>query len=190
MERMDHLDKYEQQQGHQYVMSPNEERLTRNCPMDRQEEEDLRCDEEGCGRLCKSKAGLTIHKRRMHEPPRVNFKCNNCNKNFTTEANLLNHLKSCRGEREVRPGVVVCGVCEREVSKNNIARHRRTHEGRAGVAGRAEEAREARGEPPNAPNPRRARVYVARRAPCHICGVELSTSNMRRHIGRMHGGEH
>ena len=124
----------------------------------------------------------------MNEAPRKNFECPSCTKNFTVEANLINHVKNCKGEREVRPGVVVCGVCEAEISKNNIARHRKTHEARAGTAGRAEEAREAQGEPPTSPVPGRARVYVAKRAPCPICVVEQSTTNMRRHITRMHGG--
>ena len=73
------------------------------------EMEDISCDVERYCNLYKSKAALTIHKRRMHEPPQVNFNCNNCNMNFTTESNLFYHLKSCRGEREVRPGVVYVG---------------------------------------------------------------------------------
>ena len=189
-ERMNHLEKFEQQQGHHYEWGPNEETLTRNSQTRRPEEGDLRCDVEGCGKLCKSKAGLTIHKRWIHEPPRKNFECPLCTKHFTAEANLLNHVKRCEGEREVRPGVVACGVCGAEILRNNIARHRRTHEARAGTAGQAEEAREDRGQPSTSSVPGRARVYVANRAPCPICGVEQSTTNMRRHITRIHGGGH
>ena len=77
----------------------------------------------------------------------------------------------------MRPGLVVCRVCGTEIL-----------EARAETAGRADEAREARGQPSTSSVPERASVYVANRAPCPICGVEQSTTNMRRNITRIHGG--
>ena len=61
--RMNHLDVWERQRGHEYVWGENEVALSRN--IDRGEL-DLTCRYEGCGKVCKSKGGLTIHQKRMH----------------------------------------------------------------------------------------------------------------------------
>ena len=49
--------------------------------------------------MCKLKAGLTIHRRRMHEvlEQKKVFKCEACQEEFGQEANLMNHRKVCGG---------------------------------------------------------------------------------------------
>ena len=52
-----------------------------------------------CGKVCKSKAGLTIHMKRMHEEStgKKKFVCGKCKEVFQQEANLINHDKFCGG---------------------------------------------------------------------------------------------
>ena len=59
----------------------------------------LICDGEGCHKVCKSKAALVIHRKRMHDvsSQKVTFKCNICNLIFKQEANFLNHKKAVCG---------------------------------------------------------------------------------------------
>ena len=58
-ERMQHLYKWECQNGHEYEWEADEERLDRNM----RAVNDLVCKFEGCGRVCRSKAGLTMHQK-------------------------------------------------------------------------------------------------------------------------------
>ena len=53
---------------------------------------------EVCDKVCKSKGGLVIHRRRMHEVSEKKkvFQCEGCQEEFGQEANLLNH-KVCGG---------------------------------------------------------------------------------------------
>jgi hypothetical protein len=60
MKRMNHLEKWERRGGKR----TQEERGERN--QLREEPEGFTCDWEGCGKECKSKAGLVNHRRRMH----------------------------------------------------------------------------------------------------------------------------
>ena len=92
-DRVKHMEQWEKAGGKQTIQN----RGQRSSP---QEETSLVCQFENCGKVCKSKAGLTIHVKRMHEESsqKVDFKCNNCNKVFKQEANLLNHRKKCTGE--------------------------------------------------------------------------------------------
>ena len=60
-------------------------------------EDRLKRKYDGCGKVCKSKAGLMIHVRRIHEAARKLFKCGRCQEEFQAEANLKNHKKSCGG---------------------------------------------------------------------------------------------
>ena len=71
MERMKYLEKWERQQGHE--ADEEEERLERNV----RREIDLRCRYEGCGKVCRNKAGFTQHQARMHRlnDERVRFEC-------------------------------------------------------------------------------------------------------------------
>ena len=73
-DRMDHLHRYEKQQGHKYEWEDGEQPLSRNNRTDgTRDEEGFRCDYDGCEKVCLSKAGLTIHQRRMHQAPRKDF---------------------------------------------------------------------------------------------------------------------
>ena len=53
-ERIEHLDRWERQKGHGYRWEQGEERLVRNVG---REEEELVCRYEGCGKVCRNKAG-------------------------------------------------------------------------------------------------------------------------------------
>ncbi|MCP3663552.1 MAG: hypothetical protein GY696_13850, partial [Gammaproteobacteria bacterium] len=81
--RMDHLEKWEERRGKRVAEDSGE----RNTLLDAQTQ-DHTC--EVCGKVCKSKAGLTVHRRRMHErsDQKVTFKCQGCNLHFEFEANL------------------------------------------------------------------------------------------------------
>ena len=124
-ERMAHLEKYEWSRGRTW----QGEELERNAT----KEEDFVWVCEECGKVCKSKAGLTIHVKRMHEISALkkDFKCE-CGQSFKQEANLKNHRKKC-GEREGEAETARvykgkrgnCPDCGKEMAKTNIARHRK-----------------------------------------------------------------
>ena len=82
------------------------------------------CGVQGCTKRCKSKSGLTIHERRMHERARKEFKCNKCQKSFPAETNWINNEKAY-GVPPQRQDLR-CDTCGESFSKNNIARHSRT----------------------------------------------------------------
>ena len=81
-ERMDHVKKWEWSQGHSWVGEPLL-RATR-------EAVELVHKCEVCEKVCKTKAGLTIHRRRIHEvsPLKKTFTCTKCKEEFQQEANL------------------------------------------------------------------------------------------------------
>ena len=126
-ERTTHLDKWESQQGHKYVWKTGEVRKERNV----KGQKTMVCRYEGCGMICKSRAGLTIHEKRLHRAAadRKTFKCNKCGTELQTEGAKVNHERTCNGG-----GVSVggqgdkrgCGLCGKEVSKQNYARHTRS----------------------------------------------------------------
>ena len=152
MKRVVHMEKYEKQQGHHYTWGPNEVRIERSekTTRDREEAEeeqmeDFICTYPDCVKVCKTKGGLRIHQVRMHEKQRKTFTCSKCNATFASESSWKNHGKRCMEERAEDPSRARCGTCGKDVSKNNIARHRRICKARAGIAGRIEEARETRG---------------------------------------------
>ena len=65
---------------------------------ERKEEEDpLLCKWPGCGRRCKSKGGLAIHIRRMHdqEKAKMEFPCDFYGMIFKSMNTRINHCKSC-----------------------------------------------------------------------------------------------
>jgi hypothetical protein len=111
-ERMKHLEKWEKQRGN----ANQEEKIDRSTPV--REEGELKCEWEGCNKVCKSKAGLTVHRRRMHEisSQKVNFKCDMCNLNFKMEANLVNHTKQGCG-----------GGCTREPRSQEMPQMQQEH---------------------------------------------------------------
>ena len=125
---------------------------------------DLSC--EYCGKLCKSRAGMTAHMRTVHEisEEKVKFTCVLCKQTFLREANLINHSKNCGGAVASRPGVKKCSICSREVRTSNFARHKKNC---GGLHQRV--------------NARQARIHRPSSKECNLCGRMLSKANMARH---------
>ena len=143
MERMRHLDVYERQKGHGYVWAANEQVLSRNM-VSRQGE--LRCRYEGCGMVCRSKAGLSMHEKRRHRivEERVRFECVKCGRSLETAGAKENHERACGGGR-CEGGRRECGGCGRWITVGNFARHLRSC--RVGVAAVRAVRRGVRGSP-------------------------------------------
>ena len=120
-ERMKFLYEWECQNGHEYEWRADEERKERN----KQAEIDLVCKFDGCGMVCKNKAGLTVHQKRLHRaaPERKKFQCGRCEIELETEGARVNHERMCRGERVLEDGRIECG-CGSRVTRGNISRHR------------------------------------------------------------------
>ena len=171
-ERMEHLDRWERQKGHGYRWEQGEERLVRNVM---RVEGELVCRYEGCGKVCRNKAGLVMHEKRVH---RVNeekgrLKCERCGRGFDAEGQRVSHVRSCTGgayggEGDRRQ----CGGCKRWVSRANYARHVRScgrvEAGGAVVGGRGAGVRVGRGG-------------QVRMATCGGCGREMRAGNLARH---------
>ena len=160
--RMSHLYGWECQKGHRYEWGADENRLERNV----KRVNVLVCRYEGCGRVCKSRAGLTMHEKRMHRAPaeRARFECEKCGWVCETEGARKNHMKTCMGgASETVNGKRECGGCGAWITKGNYARHVRgcvsvnveSQEGEREVRGRVKE--------------------------CERCGRWLSCANMARH---------
>ena len=128
--------------------------------------EETRC--HLCERIFKSKAGLEYIGRRR-------FCCDMCGLVVETEAAKRNHENSCRVVQAADDSRRACEKCEREVSKSNIARHRRActvGEARGGGARgvvRPEDQRVAR---------------ETRQKRCPACGEMKSAANLARHMRR------
>ena len=119
-----------------------------------------------CDKRCKSKGGLVIHRRRMHEVSERKkvFECEGCRQEFQQEANLWNHRKVCGGEEASGSDRRKC-ACGREFAKSYIARHRKK-------CTRAQAAEEGVSRQP--------RVYKSAKTTCE-CGKELAKTNLARH---------
>ena len=128
-------------------------------------DEDFLC--RVCGKICKSKAGLVVHRRRMHEESskKKKFVCEGCSMDFRQEANLVNHLKICGGGLGSTSDRKVC-PCGREFAKSYIARHRKKCTAAAAVAVQE--------------RTRLPRVYKGKRFICE-CGREMAKTNRARH---------
>ena len=92
-ERMMHLREYEKSKGHKWTGGE----MARNAIR----EEVVVFDCSVCGKICKSKAGLPIHKKRMHEVSSLKKTCEKWDESFKQEANLRNHEKVCTGVASV-----------------------------------------------------------------------------------------
>ena len=103
-ERMKHLQLWEESKGKKY----EGEEVVRSQPAAM--EFVFVC--EVCGKVCKSKGGLTVHRRSMHERSglKKTFNCHRCGSVFKSDANLMNHLRICEGE-ECEGDSKKCGVC-------------------------------------------------------------------------------
>ena len=83
--------------------------------------ERLLCRYEGCGKVCKLKAGLTMNEKRMHKVAdgRGRFACSICGMNVKTEGARKNHERSCTGGETGRNGRRECGRCGKWITKGN-----------------------------------------------------------------------
>ena len=82
------LNMYECQQGHQNSEDQRlPDRETLHVPVTHSTTE-FTCEAEGCGKTCKSKAGLAIHKKRMHKMLQtpIEITCAHCRRIFNQEA--------------------------------------------------------------------------------------------------------
>ena len=161
--RVKHIDKWDSQKGHEYRWEEGEDRIDRSVSR----VVDLVCRYEGCGKVCLSKGGLTLHQKRMHRAAedRVRFSCGMCGTGLETEGARANHEKTCGGGGGLVGGRRRCENCGSWGPAGNYARHVRN------CVGGAEGGR-GRGEP--------VRGVGARRE-CDVCGRLQSASNWARH---------
>ena len=117
-----------------------------------------------CSKVCKSKAGLVNHRRRMHEESALKkvFGCGKCENVFKKASELRNHLKVCGGAVASVVGRVRC-VCGKEYSKDYHRKHRKNC-----AAWLGQEVQEV--------------VPAAARGPCPKCGKVMRKDNLARHI--------
>ena len=102
----------------------------------------LECMYDECGKVCRSKAALTVHQKRVHRAneERVRFPCVGCERVLETEVARENHERKCMGDRLTVEGRIVCGRCEWVFSRTDISEHRRRC---VGMEGREEEEEDA-----------------------------------------------
>ena len=153
-EKMEHLAKWERSRGH----FNGEDVGPRNAAPTK--ETSTICAQ--CDKVCKSKAGLRIHVKRIHEDPQ----CRKCKTTFNTENTMKNHIKTCGGNQQTRRGFIRCQNCQKEISKSNAARHRRTCQ-------TEEQTTEI--------NTETVRKYRAKMKICPDCGMPKAATNMARH---------
>ncbi|XP_075256680.1 uncharacterized protein LOC142349151 [Convolutriloba macropyga] len=118
-ERVTHIEQWEESKENGYVGSPlkRSEEVTR-------EEEATECPH--CKKICKSRAGLANHIKKMHRGSRVVHKCVRCAAEFNQKASLKNHQKKCQGTTSPTkyvPKTKTCPICQEQKSATNIARH-------------------------------------------------------------------
>ena len=78
------------------------------------ERESTKC--ELCDKICKSRAGLAIHSKWMHNVEEKEFTCGNWGAIFNQKTNLKNHEESCRGETsptKYEPKTKSCDRCKK-----------------------------------------------------------------------------
>ena len=114
-----------------------------------------------CDKTCKSKSGLVVHTKKMHEKSssKKTFTCDRCNSVFDAHGNLANHLTNCGGAAASSRDMKKCS-CGKEVHRANFKRHQRS----CGAAVQTGVTRQA-GE----------------RAVCSMCGLSFSKANLARH---------
>ena len=62
-------------------------------------EGELICRYDGCGKVCRNKAGLVMHKKRMQwvNEERGRLKCVRCGMGFVAVGQRVSHVRSCTG---------------------------------------------------------------------------------------------
>ena len=166
--RMAHIDQWERSGGH----GVEEERGSRVSPTPEQPDVFV-CDFEGCDKVCASKAGLTNHRRRMHEvsKEKVEISCGGCGIKFDREANLNNHLKSCSGVVASDPDMKKCNNCHKEIRRSNFRRHFNVCGGQLAQT-----------------EPARPKKYIGATYICEGCGLERAKTNRAKHRRICQGG--
>ena len=155
-ERIKHLRKWEESKGKRW----SGEVVDRNEIHVNVEVYDCRV----CGRVCKSKAGLVNHRRRMHEESKVKkkFVCEKCGKECKKASELKNHGKVCGGAVASSSDRVKC-VCGSEYARTYFRKQRKTC-----AAWQGQQVEEV------------ARPAAAR-GQCPDCGKEMRKDNLARH---------
>ena len=131
--RVKHLEEYERQQGQNHVLQPDEIIRDRRESTKTPTENTLQC--ENCDKVCRSKAGLAIHRKRLHDSQQKETQCEKCGKTFTQEATLKNHMKKCLetsqedlpSARKYVPKKGVCLRCDSLIALTNMSRHQATN---------------------------------------------------------------
>ena len=163
-ERVKHIAEWYSFQGKLSGVNPRPLRS-----MERKEEEDpLLCKWPGCGRRCKSKGGLAIHIRRMHdqEKAKMEFPCDFYGMIFKSMNTMINHCKSC-------------GHCLRRTPTWEDMKHRWAYtSGEEGGGARVNVRPEDWGQ---------AAVYRPKQKPFPECGRVLSATNMARQLRSSEG---
>jgi len=68
--------------------------------------ESLQCDWKHCGRLCKTKAGLTAHQRIAHREKIMEFDCYKCGELFSSQGLSKIMKSSVKGYQEAHAHTV------------------------------------------------------------------------------------
>ena len=153
-ERVRYIQEWEKRAAHSFE---GQERGTRHFIPEN--EEIFQC--EHCDKICRTKAGLVVHTKKLHETSSLKktFECDSCKEVFQAHGNLQNHLKNCSGFAADDPNLSKC-ACGKLVSRPNFRRHQRN----CGAA-----------TPPVNNNRDSARAV------CNMCGVAISKPNLARH---------
>ena len=154
--RSNHKHEWERKAAHSF---DGEDRGQRNVECEL--EEIFEC--EYCEKICRSKAGLVLHIKRMHEISTIkkNFDCDKCKLSFTLEANLKNQKKNCSGLVACSRNLKKCS-CGKEVTASNFLRHQRSWWARPQDVASQPSQQRPRGD-------------------CELCGANLLLANMDRH---------
>ena len=112
--RISYLYKYDKKKGKKDLSEP----ISRNKIV--RQELVHKCDI--CNKICKSKGGLTVHIKWMHEisSQKVNFTCDSCQEVFQHETNLVNYKKICQGTSTGSRDTRKCSLCHKTVSSSNF----------------------------------------------------------------------
>ena len=163
-ERVRHVQEWEHKSGH----GVPGERGERTSPTPEQQGDGFPCEWEGCDKICRSRAGLTTHVKRMHEESseKVEFVCQECRESFKQNANLINHKKICSGMVSSDPSRLrKCRTCLGEFSKRYFSTHRKSCGNGAGPT-----------TPPPQPTQYQPHQYL-----CQYCHRWLAKTNRSRH---------
>ena len=105
-EKADHVERWDRLRGHRVEWGREGEKAIQ---MSVVRERDQVCRYEGCGKVCKNKGGLALHKKMMHRAAeqRVRFIFGRCGRGLDTEGAKVNHKRTCtvRGGRGGEDGV-------------------------------------------------------------------------------------